>query len=65
MVQLNKSRTNYSERFQRLIDAYNADNENVELYLHELMALTCDFNQEDQRPFNAASYTVTYKFNLR
>jgi len=47
MVQINKSRTNYSERFQRLIDAYNADNENVELYLHELMALTRDFNQED------------------
>ncbi len=49
MVQLNKSRTNYYERFQRLIDAYNADSENVELYLHELMAFTRNLNQEDQR----------------
>jgi len=49
MVQLNKSRTNYYERFQRLIDAYNTDSENVELYLHELMAFTRNLNQEDQR----------------
>jgi len=49
MVQLNKSRTDYYERFQRLIDAYNADSENVDLYLHELMAFTRNLNQEDQR----------------
>jgi hypothetical protein len=49
MVQLNKSRTDYLERFQRLIDAYNADSENVELYLHELIAFTRDLNQEEQR----------------
>ncbi len=49
MVQLNKNRTDYYERFQRLIDAYNADSENVELYLHELMAFTRDLNQEEQR----------------
>jgi len=49
MVQLNKSRTNYYERFQRLIDAYNADSENVDLYLHQLMAFTHNLNQEDQR----------------
>ena len=49
MVQLNKSRANYYERFQRLIDAYNADSENVDLHLHELMAFTRNLNQEDQR----------------
>ncbi len=49
LVQLNKSRTDYYERFQRLIDAYNADSENVELYLHELMVFTRDLNQEEQR----------------
>jgi type I restriction enzyme R subunit len=49
MVQLNKNRTNYYERFQRLIDAYNADSENVDLHLHELMAFTRNLNQEDQR----------------
>ncbi len=49
MVQLNKSRANYYERFQRLIDAYNADSENVDLHLHELIAFTRTLNQEDQR----------------
>ena len=49
MVRLNKSRTDYYERFQRLIDDYNADSENVDLYLHELMAFTRNLNQEDQR----------------
>ena len=49
MVQLNKSRANYYERFQRLIDAYNADSENVDLHLHELIAFTSSLNQEDQR----------------
>jgi type I restriction enzyme R subunit len=49
MVQLNKSRADYYERFQRLIDAYNADSENVDLHLHELIAFTSSLNQEDQR----------------
>ena len=49
MVRLNKSRTDYYERFQRLIEAYNADSENVDLHLHELMAFTRNLNQEDQR----------------
>ncbi len=49
MVQLNKSRTDYYERFQRLIDDYNADSENVDLHLHQLMAFTSALNQEDQR----------------
>jgi type I restriction enzyme, R subunit len=49
MVQLNKSRANYYERFQRLIEAYNADSENVDLHLHELIAFTSSLNQEDQR----------------
>ncbi len=49
MVQLNKSRADYYERFQRLIDAYNADSENVDLHLQQLMAFTSALNQEDQR----------------
>ena len=49
MVRLNKSRTNYYERFQRLIDDYNADSVNIDLHLHELMAFTRNLNQEDQR----------------
>ena len=49
MVRLNKNRTNYYERFQRLIDSYNAGSENVDLHLHELMAFTRTLNQEEQR----------------
>ena len=49
MIRLNKSRTDYFERFQRLIDDYNADSENIDLHLHELMAFTRNLNQEDQR----------------
>src|SRR5437667_2617853 len=49
MVRLNKSRADYYERFQRLIDAYNADSEDVDLHLHELIAFTRNLNQEDQR----------------
>ena len=49
MIRLNKSRTDYYERFQRLIDDYNADSENIDLHLHELMAFTRNLNQEDQR----------------
>ena len=49
MVRLNKSRAECYERFQRLIDSYNADSENVDIYLHELMAFTRNLNQEEQR----------------
>ena len=49
MIRLNKSRTDYYERFQRLIEDYNADSENIDLHLHELMAFTRNLNQEDQR----------------
>ena len=49
MVRLNKSRTDYYERFQRLIDDYNADSEDVDLHLHEIMAFTRNLNQEEQR----------------
>src|SRR5260370_27009727 len=49
MVRINKSRADYYGRFQRLIDAYNADSEDVDLHLNELIAFTRNLNQEDQR----------------
>jgi type I restriction enzyme R subunit len=49
MVRLNKSRTDYYERFLRLIDAYNDDSKNVDLHLHQLVAFTRNLNQEEQR----------------
>lgn len=49
MVRLNKSRANYQEEFQSLIDEYNAGNEDVELFFEKLIAFTRGLNAEDQR----------------
>ncbi len=49
MVRLNKSRSNYQERFQRLIDDYNAGSKNVELLFDELITLAQALNTEEQR----------------
>ena len=49
MVQLNKSRANYLERFQRLIDEYNLGSINVELLFDELLEFTQELNEEEQR----------------
>jgi type I restriction enzyme, R subunit len=49
MVRLNKGRASYQEEFQRLIDEYNAGNEDVELFFEKLIAFTRGLNAEDQR----------------
>ncbi len=49
MVRLNKSRSNYQERFQRLIDDYNAGSKNVEMFFDELVKLVQALNAEEQR----------------
>ena len=49
MVQLNKSRIDYLEKFQRLIDEYNAGSANVEIFFIEFLVLTQELNKEEQR----------------
>ena len=49
MVQLNKSRTDYLEKFQRLIDEYNTGSLNVEIFFDKLVVLTQELNAEEQR----------------
>jgi type I restriction enzyme, R subunit len=49
MVQLNKSRIDYLEKFQRLIDEYNAGSANVEIFFDKLLVLTQELNKEEQR----------------
>jgi len=49
MVQLNKSRTNYQEKFQQLIDEYNSGGANVELFFDRLLALAQELKAEEQR----------------
>ncbi|GCF08840.1 hypothetical protein KDI_24040 [Dictyobacter arantiisoli] len=50
MVKLNKSRTNYQEKFQRLIDEYNTGSSNVDILFQQLLSFVSDeINPEDQR----------------
>ncbi len=49
MVQLNRSRTDYLEKFQRLIDEYNMGSMNVEIFFDKLVVLTQELNAEEQR----------------
>ncbi len=49
MVRLNKTRTDYQEKLQKLIDQYNAGSLNIDLYFKELVKMAQELNEEDQR----------------
>lgn len=49
MVRLNKTRTSFQERLERLIDEYNAGSANIDLYYYELIDFARDLNAEEQR----------------
>ena len=49
MVRLNRSRVNYLERFQQMIDEYNSGSVNVEEFFHRLMAFAKSLTEEEQR----------------
>jgi type I restriction enzyme, R subunit len=49
MVSRNPSRTDFLERFQKLIDAYNAGSHNIEAFFDELLQLTKDLSEEEDR----------------
>ncbi|HEU0000544.1 MAG TPA: type I restriction enzyme endonuclease domain-containing protein, partial [Ktedonobacteraceae bacterium] len=49
LLQLNRSRVNYQERFQQMIDDYNSGSANVELFFDELVKFARELNQEEQR----------------
>jgi type I restriction enzyme R subunit len=49
MVRLNKSRMDYLERFQRMIDEYNAGSANVQLFFENLVAFAQELRAEEQR----------------
>lgn len=49
MVQLNRSRLDYLERFQRMIDEYNAGSANIEEFFQQLLDFAKELNEEDQR----------------
>jgi type I restriction enzyme R subunit len=49
LVRLNKSRVDYADRFQKLIDEYNNGALNVELMFDKLLAFARELNEEEQR----------------
>jgi type I restriction enzyme R subunit len=49
MVRLNRTRMDYLERFQAMIDAYNAGSLNAEEFFQQLVAFTKSLNEEEQR----------------
>jgi type I restriction enzyme R subunit len=49
MVARNPSRRDFLERFRQLIEAYNAGSKNIETIFSELLQLTKDLNEEQQR----------------
>ena len=49
MVQLNRRRIDYLERFQALIDEYNAGSVNIESFFEKLLQFTQELNEEERR----------------
>lgn len=49
MVRLNKTRINYMEKFQRMIDDYNSGAANVDQFYENLVQFTSDIDEETKR----------------
>lgn len=49
MVAQNRSRADFLERFQRLIDEYNAGSQNIEAFFQQLLELAGNLSEEEQR----------------
>jgi type I restriction enzyme R subunit len=49
MVRLNRTRMDYLERFQEMIDAYNAGSLNAEEFFQQLVTFAKSLNEEEQR----------------
>jgi type I restriction enzyme R subunit len=49
LISLNKTRANFAEKFEELIDSYNAGSRNIEELFQELLKLSRSLNEEQQR----------------
>ena len=49
MLRLNKSRMNYLDKFQQMIDEYNSGSRNVEIFFADLVEFAQELNIEDKR----------------
>jgi len=49
MIQLNRTRSDFADKFEELIEKYNAGSANIEALYAELLALSNSLNEEQQR----------------
>ena len=49
MIEVNHTRTDFAEKFEALIDSYNAGSRSIEELFDELVKLSKDLNDEEQR----------------
>ncbi|MXX97524.1 MAG: type I restriction endonuclease subunit R [Rhodothermaceae bacterium] len=49
MLRLNRTRIDYQERFQKMIDEYNAGSVNIDEYFQQLLAFAKSLNDEEKR----------------
>jgi type I restriction enzyme R subunit len=49
MVELNRTRANFSKKFEELIESYNVGSRTIEALYQELLALSNSLNEEEQR----------------
>ena len=49
LIQLNRTRADFAEKFESLIESYNAGSRNIEELFAELVKLICNLNEEQQR----------------
>jgi type I restriction enzyme R subunit len=49
LIRLNKTRANYAEKFEELIESYNSGSRNIDDLFNELVALSRDLNDEQER----------------
>ena len=55
LLRFNRTRMDYMQRFQRMIDEYNAGSVNVDEFFWRLLAFAQDLNAEDQRRIGASA----------
>jgi type I restriction enzyme, R subunit len=49
MVEFNKTRLNYFEKYQKMIEKYNSGSRNVEWFFSELLGFARELNEEEKR----------------
>jgi type I restriction enzyme R subunit len=71
MARLNKMRSKFLEKFQQLVDEYNAGAINVEVFFNRLKDFAGDLNEEDKRGLSEnlteeelAIFDLLYKSDL-